>query len=247
MPFHTLDSFALILFISSWMGYSSFAWRKSKTTNSISRCLQNHRIHWINELITRDIRVAEAALLGNLEKNIAFFASSSLLVIAGILTLFSKVDALEDVIISIPNSDFYSHAVIQLKLTLMAFIFVIAFFNFTWSMRQYGFVNVMIGAAPIDISGTNANLKKYALQIAVIQDKAAHSYNYGLRAYYFSLAALCWFYHPLLFIFASFVVAGTLYLREFKSTAVKALVKGQYYLDVERERRYPNQDNNAKS
>ncbi|MGJ8693099.1 MAG: DUF599 domain-containing protein [Thalassotalea sp.] len=239
MPFHFLDSLALIIFITSWMGYSSFAWRKAQTTPCIARCLQQHRIHWINELITRDIRVSEAALLGNLERNIAFFASSTLLIIAGILTLFSQVDALEDVIRSIPNSDFYGHSVIQLKLALMAFIFVVAFFNFTWSMRQYGFVNVMIGAAPVDESGTNENLKRYAFQIATIQDKAAHSYNYGLRAYYFSLAVLCWFYHPILFILASIIVVGTLYMREFKSTAVKALMKGQEFLTIEREKRFP--------
>lgn len=243
MPFSFLDTLALVIFLSSWMGYSSFAWRKSKTTNCIAYCLQQHRIHWMQEIMTRDIRVSEAALLGNLERNIAFFASSTLLVLAGILTLFSQVEALEDVIKSIPHSEFSGHSVTQLKLTLMAFIFVVAFFNFTWSMRQYGFVNVMIGAAPIDEPGLNENLKKYAFQIATIQDQAAHSYNYGLRAYYFSLAALCWFYHPLLFIFASLLVAATLYIREFKSTAVKALAKGQYYLNVERELKYPSKDN----
>ena len=240
MPFNFLDTFALVVFLSSWMGYSSFAWRKARTTNCIARCLQQHRIHWMYEVMTRDIRVGEAALLGNLERNIAFFASSTLLVLAGILTLFSQVEAFEDVIKSLPHSDFSSHAVTQLKLTLMAFIFVVAFFNFTWSMRQYGFVNVMIGAAPIDESGLNENLKCYALEIATIQDQAAHSYNYGLRAYYFSLAALCWFYHPVLFMIASVLVAFTLYLREFKSTAVKAITKGQYYLDLERKRKFPD-------
>lgn len=243
MPFSFLDSLALVIFLSCWMGYSSFAWRKSKTTNCIAYCLQQHRVHWMQEVMTRDIRVSEAALLGNLERNIAFFASSTLLVLAGILTLFSQVEAFEDVIKSIPHSEFSGHAVTQIKLTLMAFIFVVAFFNFTWSMRQYGFVNVMIGAAPIDEPGLNENLKKYAYQIATIQDQAAHSYNYGLRAYYFSLAALCWFYHPLLFILASLLVVATLYMREFKSTAVKALTKGQYYLNVERELKYPAKDN----
>lgn len=241
MPLDFLDSVALVIFIASWMGYSSFAYRKSKTTNCIAHCLQQHRIHWMQEVMTRDIRVSEAALLGNLERNIAFFASSTLLVLAGILTLFSQVDAFEDVIKSIPHSDFTSHSVTQLKLTLMAFIFVVAFFNFTWSMRQYGFVNVMIGASPIDEEGKNKNLKKYAYQIAVIQDQAAHSYNYGLRAYYFSLAALCWFYHPVLLILASLVVAATLYFREFKSTAVKALTKGQHYLKVERDLKSPSE------
>ena len=100
-------------------------------------------------------------------------------------------------------------------------------------MRQYGFLNVMIGAAPIDVSGTNKNLLAYAKQMAIVQDQAAHSYNYGLRSYYFSIAAMCWFYHPALFIFASLFVVYTLFIREFRSRAVKAITAGQEYLEIE--------------
>jgi len=238
MPFTLLDIIAFCCFILSWSGYTWFARRKAKTTNCIAKCLHQHRIHWMYEVITRDIRVGEAALLANLERNIAFFASSTLLILAGVLTLFAQVEQLEAVIQSIPYAEYPNHTVIQLKLGLLAFIFVLSFFQFTWSMRQYGFLNVMIGAAPIDESGTNENLKKYAKQMAVVQDQAAHSYNYGLRSYYFSMAAICWFFHPLLFILVSIFVVYTLYNREFRSKAVKAIKAGQEYLTIEREKKF---------
>jgi len=190
------------------------------------------------EVITRDIRVGEAALLANLERNIAFFASSTLLILAGVLTLFAQVEHLDAVIKTIPFAEHQSHTAIQLKLGLLAFIFVLSFFQFTWSMRQYGFLNVMIGAAPIDESGTNENLQKYAKQMAVVQDQAAHSYNYGLRSYYFSMAAICWFFHPTLFIFVSIFVVYTLFNREFRSKAVNAIRAGQEYLAIERKKRF---------
>ncbi|WP_286235498.1 DUF599 domain-containing protein [Thalassotalea sediminis] len=230
-----LNLLALVTFIVCWMGYTEFARKKAKTTNCIARCLHQHRIHWMYEVITRDIKVGEAALLANLERNIAFFASSTLLVLAGVLTLFAQVEKLEAVITSIPYAQFPNHTVIQLKLGLLAFIFVMAFFQFTWSMRQYGFLNVMIGAAPTDQSGTNKNLLAYAKQMAVVQDQAAHSYNYGLRSYYFSIAAICWFFHPLLFILASIIVVYTLYNREFRSKAVRAITAGQELLKNERQ------------
>jgi len=235
MPFSWLDIGAIIVFLMCWSGYTMFARRKAKTTNCIARCLHQHRIHWMYELMTRDIRVTEAALLANLERNIAFFASTSLLVIAGILTLFAQIEKLESVIASLPYADVSTHLGIQLKLAVVTFIFVLAFFHFTWSMRQYGFLNVMVGAAPIDIEGTNENLKRYAKQMAVVQDQAAHSYNYGLRSYYFSLAVLCWFFHPIVFIFSSLVVVYTLYRREFMSKAVRAITVGQELLWQERE------------
>jgi uncharacterized membrane protein len=238
-----LNIVALACFFVCWFGYTVFAKRKAKDTNCIAKCLHQHRIHWMYEVITRDIRVGEAALLANLERNIAFFASSTLLVLAGVLTLFSQVEKLEAVIESIPYAELSSHSVVQFKLGLLAFIFVLAFFQFTWSMRQYGFINVMIGAAPIDESGTNENLRRYAKQMAIVQDQAAHSYNYGLRSYYFSMAAICWFFHPLLFIFASLFVVYTLFIREFKSKTVKAITAGQEFLDIERNRRFPKSDN----
>ena len=235
MPFTLVDILALSVFIVSWYGYTVFARRKAKTTDCIARSLHQHRIHWMYEVISREIRVSEAALLANLERNIAFFASSTLLILAGIFTLFAKVETLEAVISSLPFATHVNHLAIQLKLTLLAFIFVISFFQFTWSMRQYGFLNVMIGATPFDSSGKNENLMAYAKQMAIVQDQAAHSYNYGLRSYYFALAAICWFFHPFLLTFMSLWVVYTLYTREFNSKAVKAITNAQKLLQQERQ------------
>ena len=101
-------------------------------------------------------------------------------------------------------------------------------------MRQYGFLNVMVGAAPFEPSGQNENLKAYAKQMAIVQDQAAHSYNYGLRSYYFAVAAMCWFFHPVLFMLMSLWVVYTLYSREFNSKSLKAISAGQVLLNKER-------------
>ncbi|MFT5790184.1 MAG: putative membrane protein [Shewanella sp.] len=240
MTISILDIIAIMIFVVSWVGYASFAKSKAKTTNCIARCLHQHRIHWMYELISREIRVGEAALLANLERNISFFASTTMLVLAGVLTLFAQVERLEAVIATIPYAADPNHALVQVKLGVLTFIFIMAFFQFTWSMRQYGFLNVMIGAAPYDKEGLNKNLRRYAKQMAVVQDQAAHSYNYGLRCYYFSMAALCWFFHPLLLIAASIFVVVTLYRREFKSKAVLAITEGQELLKAERQIKYPS-------
>ncbi|MCG9722519.1 DUF599 domain-containing protein [Shewanella sp. Isolate7] len=228
---YLLDLIAVTCFFSCWIGYARFARKKAKNTNCIARCLHQHRIHWMYQLLGREVRVAEAALLANLERNITFFASTTMLVLAGVLTLFAQVERLEAVIASIPMTAPPIHMLIQLKLGILTLIFVMAFFQFTWSMRQYGFLNVMVGATPVDKSGGDEQLKAYALQMAIVQDRAAHAYNYGLRSYYFSMAVLGWFFHPLLFIVSSLVVVYTLYRREFKSRAVQAITQGMLLLD----------------
>lgn len=235
MPFTVLDISALCIFIAAWYGYTLFARKKAKTTDCIARSLNQHRIHWMYEVITREVRVSEAAILANLERNIAFFASSTLLILAGILTLFAKVETLEEMIASLPFAVEINHFAIQIKLSVLAIIFVISFFQFTWSMRQYGFLNVMVGAAPTDLSGENQNLKAYAKQMAIVQDQAAHSYNYGLRSYYFAIAEISWFIHPVIFVILSLWVVYTLYTREFNSKAVKAITVAQRILHEERQ------------
>lgn len=241
MSLYLLNCVALFCLVTFWVGYTFFARHKAKTIDCLARSLNQHRIFWMYSVITKDVRVGEASLIANLERNIAFFASTTLLVLAGVLTLFAQTEKLQEVMHSIPYAALSSLSMYQFKLSLLAFIFVMSFFKFTWSMRQYGFLNVMIGAAPIDESGTNKNLQAYARQMAKVQDQAAHSYNYGLRAYYFSISVMCWFYHPLLSVFATILVVYTLYNREFESKAVRAITTAKNHLEIDRAERFPNE------
>lgn len=233
MPFTVLDVIALLLFFTCWSGYTIFSRKKAKNTACLAHCLHQHRIYWMRLLLTRDIRVSDAALMANLERNIAFFASTTLLVLAGVLTLFAQVEQVERVINSIPFAEHVNVLEIQIKLALLALIFVMAFFQFTWSMRQYGFLNVMVGAAPVDETLSNDCLIEVSKQMATVQDQAGHAYNYGLRSYYFSLAVISWFFHPALFCITSLLVVHTLYQREFKSKTLLAIQKSQVLLTNE--------------
>ena len=233
MSLAIIDFTAVFIFFVCWIGYTQFSRIKAKNTACLSRCLHQHRIHWMRQIFDNDIKVAHASLLANLERSVAFFASSTLFVLAGVLTLYTQVDNVKEVLSSIPINNVDSSFSIQIKLSLLLLIFVMAFFQFTWSMRQYGFLNIMIGAAPYEPNTQKPNLLDYAKQMGVVQDQAGHAYNYGLRSYYFSLAAICWFIHPVLFIGASLSVVYVLYYRVFKSRALRAIVDGIESLDLE--------------
>ncbi|MFO1205626.1 MAG: DUF599 domain-containing protein [Burkholderiales bacterium] len=53
---------------------------------------------------------------------------------------------------------------------------------------------------------------------------AGENFNNGLRSYYFGLAALAWFLHPVLFALATAGVVLVLYQREFRSLTLETLV-----------------------
>ncbi|MDP5206528.1 DUF599 family protein, partial [Alishewanella sp. SMS9] len=63
----------------------------------------------------------------------------------------------------------------------------------------------------------------YTSRTAKVIDQANPSFNYGLRAIYFSLAALTWFIDSSLFMGATVVVVLILKHREFHSKVLKAL------------------------
>jgi uncharacterized membrane protein len=115
--------------------------------------------------------------------------------------------------------------VFEFKVLTLVGIFVYAFFRFSWCMRQYTFVALVIGAMPPpeDFLSGKFDQRRYADRAAAMVGAAAESFNDGLRAYYFSFAAIAWFFSPLAMVIATAVVASILYAREFHSEVLNIL------------------------
>jgi uncharacterized membrane protein len=220
-----INAFCLAWFLTCWIGYASFAGYRATKHSCIASELHSYRELWMRRVMLRDIRVGDASLIANLERNVSFLASTTIFIVAGLITVLAVADQVIDLVSTIPFSSPGSVLSVQLKLTLLVAMFVYAFFTFTWSMRQYGFASILLGGAPmVDEKNVNdGDRQRYAKYSARIIDLAGHSYNQGLRAYYFALSVLTWFVSPYLFIVASFFVVAVLYRREFQSRSLSAL------------------------
>lgn len=175
-------------------------------------------------MLGRENRVADASLIANLERNVAFFASSTLIILAGILTVLGATDKAILIAAELPFSYPGSTVSWEIKLIMLLAIFVYAFFKFSWALRQYGFASVVIGCAPSVGSNTLVSSSQFADGAGKIISRAAYAFNLGLRSYYFGLAFLVWFVNPWFFIFTTALVVAVLYRREFHSNALKALI-----------------------
>ncbi|MEZ0186755.1 MAG: DUF599 domain-containing protein [Candidatus Reddybacter sp.] len=221
--FSGLDALALFWFALCWLGYSVYARKMSRRRNCLASVLAGHREAWMMGLLKRDNRVGDAALLGNLERNVAFFASSTLLVLAGLVAALGSGEDILAVTKSLPFNLAVSEHGWETKLLLLAAIFVYAFFKFSWALRQYGFASVLLGRAP-DYHELNEDAaRQFASHAGQVISRAGQAFNFGLRAYYFSLAYLLWFLNPWIFMLASAIVVGVLYRREFRSRVLAAL------------------------
>ncbi len=228
-----MDVVALLAFVLMWGGYALVASRLAKSRPCLSNTLDLYREDWMRRVLLRDNRIADTSVLGNLERNGAFFASSSLLIIAGLLTALGYTEEAMAAFSELPLINQSSRLLWELKLVVLLLIFVYAFFKFTWAMRQYNFASVLVGSAPLPSEDkvNTATREAFAYSATQVINLAGDTFNYGLRAYYFALAVLSWFIHPLLFVCVSAMVVGILYNREFRSSALSAMRAGRKFND----------------
>ena len=221
------DWLAVALFFGGWAGYGIWAKRRALERPSILATTNRWRWRWMLQATFRENRIVDSAVTQSLSASPAFFASTSILIIGGLLAAMGATDKASELVHEIPFAARTSTLVFDLKLALLAAIFVHAFFRFTWSIRQYSFGAIIVGAAPeARLFVTDAQREAFADHAGRVMGLAAETFNDGLRAYYLSFAAMAWFFSPWAFIAGTGAVLWVLYRREFHSEVLVALRSG---------------------
>lgn len=222
---HWQHILAFVWFMFCFFGYMRYSTVRSFDTPCLASTLHMYRKEWMKRMLTREMRIADNTAIANLERSVSFFASTTMLILAGLMTILGSTEKAIGLVEDLPFVSMASRAEWEMKILLLIVIFVFAFFKFTWSLRQYGFVTIMIGGAPTPSEQIcETEQKAHIHRIAKMASKAAHNFNVGLRTYYFSIAFLGWFINPWLFMLASTGIVLVLYRREFKSSTLKTLM-----------------------
>lgn len=221
-----LDLLAFAWFILCWVGYTRYAKRRSATDVCLSSVMHMYRVQWAKALMGRANRISDMSVLATFERNMAFFGSSSLIIVAGLLTVLGNIGEAIDLLVYLPFTLDQSVIQWEAKLSLLVVMFVYAFFKFSWAMRQIGFASILVGAAPetqtVEVS--QQEQRDTAERIARVVSMAGHHFNFGIRTYYFALAVLAWFINPWIFMGVTSLVVGVLYRREFNSSVLRTLM-----------------------
>ena len=219
-----IDWVAVVLFFAGWVGYASFAKRRSEVQPSVLASTNRERRRWMLQATWRDNRVIDGVVVQSMSASPAFFASTTILIIGGLLAVLSTTDKASEFVREVPFAARTSLLVFDLKVVLLLAIFIYAFFRFTWSQRQYSFGALLVGSAPPhDRFGDDAQRQAFADRAGRVMGLAAETFNDGLRAYYLAFAATAWFFSPWAMIAATAFVIGILYRREFHSDVLALL------------------------
>lgn len=214
-----MDALAFAWMLLLWFVYGRFADKlpaDDVAPGNLNQMMHQLRRLWMRRMLDRPERILDSSLTGHSVASTTFFASTSMLVIAGLLGVLGRASDAHAVIQSFGFTVVSSELMFELKVLGLIALFIIGFYKFTWALRQFNFACTLIGAAPLPPVDGKAR-DRFADHAARVMSLAATSFNGGIRAYYFSMAWLGWFIHPLIFAGATGIVVLVLLKRQIRS------------------------------
>lgn len=217
-----IDLISFVCFLACWIGYTVYSDRAAGKGDNLVSAMARQREQWMRQMVGRDNRMVDVAIVRNLIRTSSFFASTSMLILAGLVTVLGATDKAVRIVATVPLVSELSLLQWETRLLGLTLIFVYSFFKFTWSIRQLSYCSIQIGAM-VPAAKADASCLARSDSIARIATLAARHFNRGLRAYYFGVAFAAAFIHPIALIVSAVWVVLVLYRREFHSNTLAML------------------------
>lgn len=187
---------------------------------SVSVLMDQFRRDWMAQLVTRQPRIFDATIIESLRQGTAFFASTCMIAIGGGVAVIGNSDRIQGLASDLPI--LLTGVPVEGKIILALFFLANALLKFVWANRLFGYCSVLMAAVPNDITDVQAYPR--AAQAAEVNINAARSFNRGLRAIYFALAALGWLLGPLALALGTVAACAVMLRREFASVSRRVIL-----------------------
>ena len=99
-----LDLVALGWFFVWWIGYARFAEWRARSEPSLLSMMWKYRRDWWVRIIERELRMIDTSIIANLSNSATFFASTTLLILGGLLALLGTTEQVSAVVRGLPFS-----------------------------------------------------------------------------------------------------------------------------------------------
>lgn len=220
--FTTLDMTALALVVIGWMSVGFIIENPPLNRPSVSQMMGFYRREWMLHLVDRNTRVFDAQIVGNLRQSTAFFASTSMIAIGGLLALMGNAERISGIARDLTAAP-ESQVEIELKLAVILIFLANAFLKFVWSHRLFGYCAILMASVPNDKDHPSAIARAH--KAGTVNVTASRSFNRGLRSVYFAMACLAWLFGAGALIGATVITVFVLARREFASQSRAALMQ----------------------
>jgi uncharacterized membrane protein len=219
--FTPLDTIALAVFFIVWVVYNWLFDSRFRRSGSINAGMMAVRRAWVVRLLAREQKVMDSMLVGHTIHSAAFFASTTTILLAGMVGVLGASERIHASISGISVLLSPNQTLFEVKVLLIIGVFVYAFFKFTWAIRLLNYFCAVIGGAP-DIRGASPDDERTRRMTSIL-DQGIWQFNAGVRAHYYTLAVLGWFLHPVAFIVTTLLVTAVLVHRQLFSPTARAI------------------------
>ena len=217
------DLYAFLCFLVCWTGYTWFADHIRRRGGNIMIAMHDVRVVWMERMLKREIRIGDINIVSTLARSGNLFVTTTVFILAGLMAIMGALDKARAMVHEFALVVQASREMWEIKILVLILIFIYAFFKFVWSVRQFNFTLMLIGAAPLYDELDAPDRETFPRRASRVISLAVDSFNRGVRAYYFGLATLGWFVHPWIFGLASIWVVVILHRREFRSKTLRTL------------------------
>ena len=216
-----LDWLALAAFVLSIFAYGRFA--DHTGAGILNARMREVRRRWMLRYLEREDRVIDSIFTGHSMNSISLFCSATLLIVVALLGLLGNTDIANRLAGQSTFTTPTTAAMLQLKLIGVIGVFIYGFYRFTWALLQYNYLLALAGSVPLPGDLTPENAVAMADRLSVVLNSAITSFHSGFRTYYYALAWIGWFFHPLLFLAATLFVTFILVYRQIYSPSAGAI------------------------
>ena len=224
-----LDWLGLSLFFVCWLAYGPLLKVLARRSGSLNDDMLTVRHAWMTAMTRREVRLLDSQLLGHSINSASFFASSNLLLIAGVASvLFGGDQALEG--FSAVGAEDVPVSLLEAKLGLVLLCLARGLLDFIWSIRQMNYALALIGSAP-EIT-VEADREAFGQATAEVLNPALGAFSQGVRGYYFALAAAAWLFGPFWLCAGAGAAFALLVWRQSASPAARAIRRARRLIEA---------------
>ena len=219
--FSLIHAAAVVCLLVCWFSYSLIFRLLGK--ESLNDRLAMVRKQWMKEISHREGKPFDAIMLGHIVHSVAFFGSATLIVLAGIFSIIAGLEALHATVTRLHFIANTSLELFAVEYALVASVLTLSFFSFTYALRKLIYAIALIGALP-DKPDNDAKFEALIENTTTVLTEALKTFNFGIRGYYYAIAAMFLFVSPYACIVASLVITIALVYRQIGSKTSTAIV-----------------------
>ena len=212
---------AISLLLLSWFSYPVIFKIIGKET--INSKLLSVRRQWLKQVTQHGRSPFDSILIGHIVHSVAFFGSATLIVIAGLFSIVMNLESIHGTMTSLHFIGNISIELFTINFSLSALVLTISFFSFVYALRKLVYSIALIGALPVSDSPDSGNLDMLIEDTTTVITESLKTFNFGIRGYYYAIAAMFLFASPLICILATLFVTGVLVYRQMNTSTAHAI------------------------